>query len=209
VEGDRFYGGDLKGILARLDYLRELGVTALYLNPVFNSVTHHNYDVDDYERVDPQLGTEDDLCRLVDALHQNGMRLILDGVFNHVGIHFFAFQDLLAHQEHSPYREWFYVERFPVKVEGNPAYWAWWNIPYMPKLRHENPLVRRYLLNVVERWMRQFRLDGWRLDVPNEVPDRFWREFRPVVRQVNPQAVIIGEIWAMRDTGCRAICSTA
>jgi glycosidase len=195
VEGDRFYGGDLKGILARLDYLRELGITALYLNPVFASVSHHNYDVDDYERVDPQLGTEDDLRRLADTLHQHGMRLILDGVFNHVGIHFFAFQDLLAHQERSPYRDWFYVERFPVKVEGNPSYWAWWNIPYMPKLRHENPLVRRYLLNVVARWTREYQLDGWRLDVPNEVPDRFWREFRPVVRRINPQAVIIGEIW--------------
>jgi len=195
IEGDRFYGGDLKGILARLDYLRELGITALYLNPVFASVSHHNYDVDDYERVDPQLGTETDLRRLADTLHQHGMRLILDGVFNHVGIHFFAFQDLLAHQERSPYRDWFYVERFPVKVEANPAYWAWWNIPYMPKLRHENLLVRRYLLNVAERWMREFQLDGWRLDVPNEVPDRFWQEFRPLVRRINPQAVIIGEIW--------------
>ena len=195
IEGDRFYGGDLKGILARLDYLRELGITALYLNPVFASVSHHNYDVDDYERVDPQLGTETDLRRLADTLHQHGMRLILDGVFNHVGIHFFAFQDLLTHQERSPYREWFYVERFPVKVEANPAYWAWWNIPYMPKLRHENLLVRRYLLNVAERWMREFQLDGWRLDVPNEVPDRFWQEFRPLVRRINPQAVIIGEIW--------------
>jgi glycosidase len=195
IEGDRFYGGDLKGILAQLDYLRDLGVNALYLNPISASVTHHNYDVDDYERVDPQLGTEEDLRQLVDALHQHGIRLILDGVFNHAGIYFFAFQDLLRHQERSPYRDWFYVERFPVKVEPNPSYWAWWNIPYMPKLRHENPLVRRYLLTVVERWTRELNLDGWRLDVPNEVPDRFWREFRPVVRRVNPQAVIIGEIW--------------
>jgi glycosidase len=195
IDGDRFYGGDLKGILAQLDYLRDLGVDALYLNPISASVTHHNYDVDDYERVDPQLGTEEDLRQLVDALHQHGMRLILDGVFNHAGVYFFAFQDLLRHQERSPYRDWFYVERFPVKVEPNPSYWAWWNIPYMPKLRHENPLVRRYLLTVVERWTRELNLDGWRLDVPNEVPDRFWREFRPVVRRVNPQAVIIGEIW--------------
>ena len=195
IEGDRFYGGDLKGIRTKLDYLRELGVDALYMNPVFASVSHHNYDVDDYERVDPQLGTEEDLRQLVDALHANGMRLILDGVFNHAGIYFFAFQDLLQHQEQSPFRSWFYVERFPVKVEWNPPYWAWWNIPYMPKLRHENPLVRRYLLNVVERWTREFALDGWRLDVPNEVPDLFWREFRPLVRKINPQAVIIGEIW--------------
>jgi glycosidase len=120
---------------------------------------------------------------------------VLDGVFNHVGIYFFAFQDLLRHQERSPFRDWFIVERFPVAVEWNPNYWAWWNIPYMPKLNHDNPLVRRYLLGVVERWTRELNLDGWRLDVPNEVPDRFWREFRPVVRRANPNAIIIGEIW--------------
>ncbi|MCS6923818.1 MAG: alpha amylase N-terminal ig-like domain-containing protein, partial [Fimbriimonadales bacterium] len=195
IEGDGFYGGDLQGILQKLDYLRELGVDTLYLTPVFASVTHHNYDTDDYERVDPQIGTDDDLRALAQALHQHGMRLILDGVFNHVGIYFFAFQDLLRHQERSPLRDWFIVERFPVAVEWNPRYWAWWNIPYMPKLNHNNPLVRRYLLGVVDRWMRELSLDGWRLDVPNEVPDLFWREFRPVVRRANPQAIIIGEIW--------------
>jgi cyclomaltodextrinase len=195
MEGDGFYGGDLQGILQQMDYLRTLGITALYLTPVFASVTHHNYDTDDYERVDPELGTNEDLIELAQALHQHDMRLILDGVFNHVGVYFFAFQDLLRHQEQSPFREWFIVERFPVAVQWNPNYWAWWNIPYMPKLRHENPLVRRYLLGVVDYWTRELRLDGWRLDVPNEVPDIFWREFRPVVRRANPDAVIIGEIW--------------
>jgi glycosidase len=195
-EGDGFHGGDLKGIIEKLDYLQELGVTTLYLTPVFASVTHHNYDTDDYETVDPQLGTNEDLETLARRLHQNGFRLVLDGVFNHVGIYFFAFQDLLQHQERSPYKDWFIVERFPVKVEPNPAYWAWWNIPYMPKLNHENPIVRRYLLGVVERWTRRLGLDGWRLDVANEVPDRFWREFRPVVKRANPEAVIIGEIWS-------------
>ncbi|MCL6534059.1 MAG: alpha amylase N-terminal ig-like domain-containing protein [Armatimonadetes bacterium] len=194
-EGDGFHGGDLKGIIEKLDYLQELGITTLYLTPVFASVTHHNYDTDDYETVDPQLGTNEDLETLARRLHQNGFRLVLDGVFNHVGIYFFAFQDLLQHQERSPYKDWFIVERFPVKVEPNPAYWAWWNIPYMPKLNHENPIVRRYLLGVVERWTRRLGLDGWRLDVANEVPDRFWREFRPVVKRANPEAVIIGEIW--------------
>ncbi|MGQ9657196.1 MAG: alpha amylase N-terminal ig-like domain-containing protein, partial [Fimbriimonadales bacterium] len=195
VEGDGFYGGDLQGILKQLDYLRTLGVDTLYLTPVFASVTHHNYDTDDYERVDPELGTDEDLLQLSQTLHQHGMRLVLDGVFNHVGIYFFAFQDLLRHQEQSPFRDWFIVERFPVAVEGNPNYWAWWNIPYMPKLNHANPLVRRYLLGVVERWTRTLRLDGWRLDVPNEVPNEFWRAFRSVVRRANPDAVIIGEIW--------------
>ena len=195
IEGDGFYGGDLQGILQQLDYLRTLGIDALYLTPVFASVTHHNYDTDDYERVDPALGTNEDLIELAQTLHQHNMRLVLDGVFNHVGVYFFAFQDLLRHQEQSPFRDWFIVERFPVAVEWNPNYWAWWNIPYMPKLNHQNPLVRRYLLGVVERWTSEMRLDGWRLDVPNEVPDLFWREFRPVVRRANPDAVIIGEIW--------------
>ncbi len=195
IEGDGFYGGDLQGILQKMDYLRDLGVDALYLTPVFASVTHHNYDIDDYERVDPELGADDDLRTLARTLHQHEMRLVLDGVFNHVGVYFFAFQDLLRHQERSPFRNWFIVERFPVAVEPNPSYWAWWNIPYMPKLNHNNPVVRRYLLGVVERWTRELRLDGWRLDVPNEVPDVFWREFRPVVRRANPEAVIIGEIW--------------
>ncbi len=195
IDGDGFYGGDLPGILKQLDYLRALGVDALYLTPVFASVTHHNYDTDDYERVDPALGVNEDLILLTQTLHQHNMRLVLDGVFNHVGVYFFAFQDLLRHQQASPFRDWFIVERFPVAVEWNPGYWAWWNIPYMPKLNHENPLVRRYLLGVIERWTRTLRLDGWRLDVPNEVPDGFWREFRPVVRRANPDAVIIGEIW--------------
>jgi len=195
IEDDRFYGGDLKGILEKLDYLQDLGISAVYLTPVFASVTHHKYDTDDYERVDPHLGIDNDLEMLAHRLHANGMRLILDGVFNHVGVYFFAFQDLLQHQANSPYKDWFLVERFPVKVEPNPGYWAWWNIPYMPKLNHGNPLVRRYLLGVVERWTRQLRLDGWRLDVANEVPDQFWQMFRPVVKKANPEAVIIGEIW--------------
>lgn len=195
IEGDGFYGGDLQGILKQIDYLRTLGVDTLYLTPVFASVTHHNYDTDDYERVDPELGTNEDLVQLAQTLHQHGMRLVLDGVFNHVGIYFFAFQDLLRYQEQSPFRDWFIVERFPVAVEWNPNYWAWWNIPYMPKLNHANPLVRRYLLGVVEHWTRTLRLDGWRLDVPNEVPNEFWRAFRPVVRRANAEAVIIGEIW--------------
>ncbi len=195
IEGDRFYGGDLKGILEKLDYLQSLGITALYLSPVFASVTHHNYDIDDYEQVDPQLGTNADLEALAQQMRERSMRLVVDGVFNHTGIYFFAFQDLLKNQEASPYRNWYIVERFPVEVKPNPTYWAWWNIPYMPKLNHENPQVRRYLLRVVAQWTQRLRLGGWRLDVPNEVPDIFWREFRPVVRSANPEAVIIGEIW--------------
>lgn len=192
---DEFFGGDLWGVVQKVHYLNQLGVTALYLTPVFTSVTHHKYDTDDYTRVDPHFGGDEALIRLCRELKRRGMRLVLDGVFNHVGVFFFAFRDLLGKQEASAYRNWFTVHRFPVKIESPPPYSAWWNIPYVPKLNHDNPEVRRYLLNVVTRWMRRVPFDGWRLDTANEVPDHFWREFRREVKRVRPDAVIIGEIW--------------
>lgn len=192
---DEFFGGDLWGVVQKVDYLHQLGVTALYLTPVFTSVTHHKYDTDDYTRVDPHFGGDEALITLCRELKRRGMRLVLDGVFNHVGVFFFAFRDLLEKQEASAYRNWFTVHRFPVKIESPPPYSAWWNIPYVPKLNHDNPEVRRYLLNVVARWMRRVPFDGWRLDTANEVPDHFWREFRREVKRVRPDAVIIGEIW--------------
>lgn len=193
---DQFFGGDLWGIVQKVDYLHSLGITALYLTPVFTSATHHKYDTDDYTRVDPHLGGDDALLELRHHLRQRQMRLVLDGVFNHVGVHFFAFRDLLSQQQDSRYLNWFTVHRFPVRIENPPPYSAWWGIPFMPKLNLENEQVRRYLLdNVVEYWMRRAALDGWRLDVANEVPDHFWREFRAHVKRINPEAVIIGEIW--------------
>lgn len=192
---DQFFGGDLWGVVQKVDYLHSLGITALYLTPVFTSVTHHKYDTDDYTHVDPHFGGDEALITLCRELKRRGMRLVLDGVFNHVGVYFFAFRDLLEKQERSVYRDWFTVHRFPVRIEDPPPYAAWWNIPYVPKLNHENPQVRRYLLDVVVRWMRRVPFDGWRLDTANEVPDRFWREFRREVKRVRSDAVIIGEIW--------------
>lgn len=192
---DEFFGGDLIGIRQKVDYLQSLGITTLYLNPVFQSVTHHKYDTDDYEQVDPSFGGNQALILLQRDLKQRKMNLVLDGVFNHVGILFFAFEDLVKNQENSVYKDWFYVERFPVKVKNPPDYWGWWGIPYMPKLNHNTPAVREYLRKVVGDWMKRASLAGWRLDVANEVPDVFWREFRADVKKRNPQAVIIGEIW--------------
>lgn len=192
---DQLFGGDLWGVVQKVDYLRRLGVTALYLTPIFTSVTHHKYDTDDYTRVDPHFGGDEALITLCRELKRRGMRLVLDGVFNHVGVHFFAFRDLLEKQQASVYRDWFTVHRFPVKIESPPPYSAWWNIPYVPKLNHDNLEVRRYLLDVVTRWMRRVPFDGWRLDTANEVPDHFWHEFRREVKRVRPDAVIIGEIW--------------
>jgi len=193
---DQFHGGDLWGVVQKVDYLHALGVTTLYLTPIFTSVTHHKYDTDDYTRVDPHFGGDEAFLTLCRELKRRGMRLILDGVFNHVGVYFFAFRDLLQNQEASAYRDWFTVHRFPVRIENPAPYSAWWGIPYVPKLNHENPQVRDYLLHrVILPWMRRAPFDGWRLDVANEVPDHFWREFRKQVKRVRPDAVIIGEIW--------------
>lgn len=192
---DEFFGGDLTGIRQKVDYLQSLGVTTLYLNPIFKSVTHHKYDTDDYEQVDLALGGNPSLFDLQKDLRKRKMNLVLDGVFNHVGIYFFAFADLIKNQANSAYKDWFYVERFPVSVKNPPDYWGWWGIPYMPKLNHNTAAVREYLRKVIVDWTKRVPLAGWRLDVANEVPDIFWQEFRADVKAQNPQAVIIGEIW--------------
>lgn len=193
-----YFGGDLVGIQSRLDYLTDLGVNALYLNPIFQSAAPHRYHTTDYYRIDPKLGTVQDFRNLLDAVHQRGMRLLLDGVFNHCGRGFFAFNDVLENQQDSPYTNWFHIKKFPVDAfsPGEAEdYLAWWNIKSLPKFNTTNPDVRRYLLEVAEYWVDQ-GIDGWRLDVPNEIDDDdFWAEFRQRVRDINPQAAMIGEIW--------------
>ena len=193
-----YFGGDLRGVQQKLDYLEDLGVNALYLNPIFQSAASHRYHTTDYYRIDPILGTMEDFRSLLDDVHRRGMRLILDGVFNHCGRGFFAFNDLLENQEHSPYKDWFHVRRFPVDAfsPGEAQdYLAWWNIKSLPKFNTSNPEVRQYLLDVARYWVEQ-GIDGWRLDVPNEInDDDFWAEFRHVVRIANPDAALIGEIW--------------
>lgn len=193
-----YFGGDLRGIQSKLDYLMDLGVNALYLNPVFQSAAPHRYHTTDYYRIDPLLGTMEDFHALLADVHRRGMRLILDGVFNHCGRGFFAFNDVLENQEHSPYKEWFHIKHFPVDAfsPGEAQdYLAWWNIKSLPKFNTSNPEVRQYLLDVARFWVEQ-GTDGWRLDVPNEIDDDdFWSDFRRVVREVNPEAALIGEIW--------------
>jgi glycosidase len=193
-----FQGGDLRGVLDHLDYLSDLGVNALLFNPIFQSSSNHRYNTYDYFRIDPKLGTHDDFQALLHAVHGRGMRLILDGVFNHCGRGFFAFHDLLENESRSPYGDWFHVRRFPLHAYGPgdaENYVGWWKFKSLPKFNTGNPGVRRYLLNVAQHWIRQ-GIDGWRLDVPNEInDDSFWAEFREVVKGVNPDAYLVGEIW--------------
>lgn len=193
-----FQGGDLRGIVQRFDYLLDLGVNAIYLNPIFQATSNHRYNTTDYYRIDPKLGNMADFRSLVEVCHRNNIRLILDGVFNHCGRGFFAFNDVLENQEHSPYRDWFHLNGFPVDAysPGNAKdYLGWWKLKSLPKFDTKNPAVRQYLLGVARYWIEQ-GADGWRLDVPNEIDDdQFWAEFRHVVKSVNPEAYLVGEIW--------------
>jgi cyclomaltodextrinase len=193
-----FQGGDLEGIRQHLDYLVDLGVNALYLTPIFMASSNHRYNTYDYFRIDPKLGTLEDFRRLLEDVHARGMRLILDGVFNHCGRGFFAFNDIIENQEHSPYRDWFHIKHFPIRpyAAGDAhSYVGWWRMKSLPKFNTENPHVRTYLLEVVRYWT-EVGIDGWRLDVPNEInDDSFWAEFRETVRGVNPEAYLLGEIW--------------
>lgn len=193
-----FQGGDLAGVLQKLDYIQDLGVTALYFTPIFQATSNHRYNTTDYFRIDPKLGSMQDFHHLVDEMHHRGMRLVLDGVFNHCGRSFFAFADILENQDHSPYLNWFHIRRFPVdaySLGDATDYLGWWGMKSLPKFNTNNPAVRRYILDVARYWLEQ-GIDGWRLDVPNEIDDdSFWAEFRQTVKSINPDAYLVGEIW--------------
>jgi len=192
-----YKGGDLLGVAENLEYLRDLGVNALYLNPVFQSASNHRYHTHDYYRVDPMLGGDAALRELIDRAHDLGMRVVLDGVFNHASRGFFQFNDILESGSASAYTDWFHVRHYPLHAYGGGelGYDAWWNIAALPKFNTDTPAVREFLLGVAEHWLR-FGADGWRLDVPNEIDDDdFWREFRARCRAVNPDAYLVGEIW--------------
>jgi cyclomaltodextrinase len=195
-----FKGGDLLGIAERLDYLTDLGVNAIYLNPIFQSAANHRYHTHDYYQVDPLLGGNEAFRELLDACHARGIRVVLDGVFNHASRGFFAFHHILENGRSSPYRAWFHIRRFPLHAyDSSPRrplnYASWWGLPELPKFNTRTSAVREYLLSVAEHWVRK-GIDGWRLDVPTEIADAgFWRALRRRVKAVNPEAYLVGEIW--------------
>lgn len=211
-----FKGGDLYGVIEKLDYLQDLGINAIYFNPVFASASNHRYHTFDYYNVDPLLGGNEALKQLLDAAHKKSIRVILDGVFNHASRGFWQFHHVLETGAGSPYKDWFHFDNerlnghkhwgaYPSPHEQKLlqhddsltaiGYRAWWNLPALPKFNTNTPAVRKFLFDVGEYWVR-FGIDGWRLDVPAEIDDdEFWREFRRRVRAVNPEAYIVGEIW--------------
>lgn len=212
-----FKGGDLLGVVDRLNYLQDLGITAIYFNPVFASASNHRYHTYDYFAVDPLLGGNAALRELLDAAHARNIRIILDGVFNHASRGLWQFHHTLENRAASPYVDWFHFD--PERLSGDrhfgaypdPAseealqkglssveaigYQAWWNMPALPKFNTKTPAVREFLWNAATHWI-EFGIDGWRLDVPSEIDDDdFWREFRRRVKTANPDAYIVGEIW--------------
>jgi cyclomaltodextrinase len=193
-----FQGGDLKGIIEHFSYLLDLGINAIYLNPIFRSTSNHRYNTTDYFMIDPKLGDMEDFQSLIRLAHSSNVKIILDGVFNHCGRGFFAFQDILENQEYSAYTDWYHIHHFPVKAYGTGKaqdYDAWWGFSSLPKFNTDNPKVRSYLLSVARYWIEQ-GADGWRLDVPNEIDDdSFWAEFRREVKAINREAYLLGEIW--------------
>jgi neopullulanase len=212
-----FKGGDLYGVAEHLDYLKDLGITALYLNPIFASASNHRYHAYDYYTVDPLLGGNEAFQFLLDEAHKKDIRIVLDGVFNHASRGFWQFHHVLECGGSSPYNDWFHYdpERLTGKIHWGAypgphenkalqqgenslsaiGYGAWWNLPALPKFNIDSRGAREFLIKVAEHWMKA-GIDGWRLDVATEIDDdSFWQEFRNRVRKINPEAYIVAEIW--------------
>ena len=194
-----FFGGDFQGVISKLDHLKDLGVETLYFNPIFEAAENHRYGTADYDRIDPMLGCNEDFSRLCDEAHKRGMRVMLDGVFNHTGFvsRYFNgdgfYPDVGACQSwDSPYRSWFQFIRWPDQYE------SWWGIYSLPAVNESDPSYRRFIFgdedSVVRRWLRA-GADGWRLDVADELPDDFVAGIHAAARAEKPSAVVIGEVW--------------
>ncbi len=229
----RRYGGDIEGIIQKLDYLNNLGVNAIYLNPVFESPSQHKYDATMYHHIDNNFGpdpegdrkiwAEEDFSdpatwkwtsadklflELIAECHKRDMKIIIDGVFNHVGTSFWAFQDVIKKQQKSEYKDWFTIKKWenPETDENEFDYEGWVGIKDLPELKEdENGLiepVKKHIFDIVRRWMDpngdgdpSDGIDGWRLDVAEMVNIKFWKEFRKHVKSINPEAYLTGEIW--------------
>lgn len=233
----RRYGGDLQGVLDKLDYLQDLGVGGIYLNPVFDAISLHKYDTSCYHHVDRFFGPDPEgdaqimaqedpanpstwqwtsadklLLKLVNEVHERGMKIIIDGVFNHTGTDFWAFRDVKKNQEQSSYKDWYSITSFadPKNADTVFDYESWWGFKSLPELNEQNGTlvkpVRKHIFNITRRWMDpdgdgdpSDGVDGWRLDVPDEIGKGFWKEWCAFVRSINPNVFTVGEIWSSKS----------
>ncbi|AQR97594.1 glycoside hydrolase family 13 protein [Clostridium saccharoperbutylacetonicum] len=189
VDGQCVMGGDLIGIKEKLDYLSKLGVSAIYLNPIFQANSNHKYDTVNYYNIDSSFGTLDDFRELVDSCHKKNIKVIIDGVFNHTSPDFFAFKDILENQERSKYKDWYTIFSYPVKVEIPPNYRNFGGCIDMPRLNTENVEVQKYIVDVIKYW-EGMKIDGLRLDVPYYIEDSMLEKIRK-----STSLYIVGEIW--------------
>lgn len=232
---NRRYGGDLLGIINHLDYLKDLGIGAIYLNPIFDAVSLHKYDGSTFHHIDINFGPNpeyDELLirtensnnpaswfwtsadsiflKLISETHKKGMKIIIDGVFNHTGVQFWAFQDIVKNGKKSIYKDWYIIKSFDDSstVENEFDYKGWWGTKSLPEFnRTENDLhdgPKQYIFNATQKWMDPNNdgdpsdgIDGWRLDVAREVPIGFWKQWRKLVKSLNPNAIIVGELWEL------------
>lgn len=199
VSNEEFFGGDLAGITQKLDYIKGLGISGLYLTPINESPSPHKYDTTDYRRIDSHFGSEETMKTLVKEAHERNIKIMLDGVFNHAGEEFAPWQDVKKNGPASEYWDWFMVNEWPFHEEDGCArtrqYYTFAFYDNMPKLNTSNPKVREYLLEVCENWVRNYDVDGIRLDVANEISHVFCKELRLRLKAIKPDIYILGEIW--------------
>lgn len=189
-----FLGGNFKGILKRLDYLKSLGVNAIYLTPLFKSSSSHRYNVDDYFKIDPLLGTNEEFKDLVKTLHENDIKVIVDMVFNHTGIDFFAFKDIIENGEKSQYFDWYNIKSLPIDVkECNYETFAT-GVHTMPRIDTSKKDVQDFFLGVLKYWLSEFGVDGFRFDVANELDKNFIRRIRMELKAIKDDILLIGEV---------------
>ena len=189
--------GDLRGIIDHLDHIQDLGIDVIYMTPSFKSDSCHKYDTIDYYEIDPSFGTKEDLKELVQKAHDRGMKVVMDAVFNHTGKEFFAFKDILEKGEKSKYLDWYYIDELPLKGKWGeiPNFLCFGYYGGMPKLNLKNPEVEKYITDIACYWIRECDIDGWRLDVGDEISHFFWKRFRRAIKAVKKDMLIIGEIW--------------
>ena len=190
-----FFGGNLQGIEEKTDYLEELGITCIYMTPIFRADFNHKYATTDYFDIDPDFGTKEDFRRLVTKLHEHGIRIILDGVFNHTGVDFEPFRSVREEGYDSRYSDWYYIHGYPLDMQ-NLNYECVGDYPYMPKLNTGNPEVQDFVISVMSYWIREFGIDGWRLDVSDEVESSLWVKAANTLKTEFPEILLLGESWA-------------
>jgi len=194
-DSDSFFGGDFRGVINNLEYIASLGTTIIYLNPIFLSDTNHKYDTIDYYRIDPTFGTVSEAIELVRKAHEYGMRVILDAVFNHASNKNRIFSDVLEKGSKSEYFNWFCING--ERIETSPPNYDSFAglVPEMPRLNTSNTEVQNYLINVAVFWTQMLDIDGWRLDVADEVSHNLWKALRKRLREIKPDIFILGEVW--------------